>query len=212
GWVRGRDVRGATMVLDSKGGPVLGAIALGRAIRSLNLATTVGRVREQATRDSKSKRAWVWPRAECQSMCPFVLLGGVKRTIPAEARVLVHQIWLGDRRDDAAAATYSAEDLVLVQRDIGRLVQSTPDIGGGADRGAGGGAGVGGGRGGAAPPRRLQPGSSPGGIGARLVGGQCAGRHAAAERRWSPRWKSARLDPGAARRRNHAGAGASAHG
>jgi hypothetical protein len=132
-FVRGRDVRGATIVLDSKGGSVLGAIALGRAIRALNLATTVGRVREQAARDGKNKRSWVWPRAECQSMCPFVLLGGVKRSIPAEARVLVHQIWLGDRRDDAAAATYSAEDLVLVQRDIGRLVQYTLDMGGGAE-------------------------------------------------------------------------------
>jgi hypothetical protein len=132
-FVRGRDVRGATIVLDSKGGSVLGAIALGRAIRSLNLATTVGRVRDQVSRDGKTKRSWVWPRAECQSMCPFVLLGGIKRTIPSEARVLVHQIWLGDRRDDAAAATYSAEDLVLVQRDIGRLVQYTLDMGGGAE-------------------------------------------------------------------------------
>jgi hypothetical protein len=132
-FLRGRDLRGATIVLDSKGGSVLGALALGRAIRSLNLTTTVGRVREQATRDAKSRRAWVWPRAECQSMCPFVLLGGVKRSIPPEARVLVHQIWLGDRRDDAAAATYSAEDLVLVQRDIGRLVQYTLDMGGGAE-------------------------------------------------------------------------------
>jgi hypothetical protein len=132
-FVRSRDVRGATIVLDSKGGSVLGAIALGRAIRALNLATTVGRVREQMAHDSKVKRAWVWPRAECQSMCPFVLLGGIKRSIPPEARVLVHQIWLGDRRDDAAAATYSAEDLVLVQRDIGRLVQYTLDMGGGAE-------------------------------------------------------------------------------
>jgi hypothetical protein len=132
-FVRSHDVRGATIVLDSKGGSVLGAIALGRAIRSLSLATTVGRVREQAARDGKSKRAWLWPRGECQSMCPFVLLGGVKRHIPPEARVLVHQIWLGDRRDDAAAATYSAEDLVLVQRDIGRLVQYTLDMGGGAE-------------------------------------------------------------------------------
>ena len=47
--------------------------------------------------------------------------------------MLVHQIWLGDRRDDAAAANYSAEDLVLVQRDIGRLVQYTLDMGGGAE-------------------------------------------------------------------------------
>jgi hypothetical protein len=132
-FARSRDLRGATIVLDSKGGSVLGAIALGRAIRGLNLATTVGRVREQTAHDGKIRRSWVWPRAECQSMCPFVLLGGVKRYIPPEARVLVHQIWLGDRRDDAAAASYSAEDLVLVQRDIGRLVQYTLDMGGGAE-------------------------------------------------------------------------------
>ncbi|HEY4918483.1 MAG TPA: hypothetical protein VII40_00125 [Xanthobacteraceae bacterium] len=132
-FVRGHNVRGATVVLDSKGGSVLGAIELGRAIRSLDLATTVGRVREQPGRDGAMHRAWVWPRGECQSMCPFVLLGGVKRYIPPEARVLVHQIWLGDRRDDAAAASYSAEDLVLVQRDIGRLVQYTLDMGGGAE-------------------------------------------------------------------------------
>jgi hypothetical protein len=132
-FLRNRDVRGATIVLDSKGGSVLGAIALGRAIRSLGLATTVGRIREQAGHDGPTRRSIVWPRAECQSMCPFVLLGGVKRSIPPEARVLVHQIWLGDRRDDAAAATYSAEDLVLVQRDIGRLMQYTLDMGGGAE-------------------------------------------------------------------------------
>jgi hypothetical protein len=130
-FVHNHNVRGATVVLDSKGGSVIGAIALGRAIRGLGLSTTVGRVREQATHGVR--RAWVWPRAECQSMCPFVLLGGVKRYIPPEARVLVHQIWLGDRRDDAAAASYSAEDLVLVQHDIGRLVQYTLDMGGGAE-------------------------------------------------------------------------------
>jgi hypothetical protein len=132
-FARNRELHGATIVLDSKGGSVLGAIALGRAIRTLGLAATVGRVREQVNRDGGVRRSTVWPRAECQSMCPFVLLGGLKRSIPPEARVLVHQIWLGDRRDDAAAASYSAEDLVLVQRDIGRLVQYTLDMGGGAE-------------------------------------------------------------------------------
>ena len=62
-------------------------------------------------------------------MCAFVLLGGVERTVPPEARVMVHQIWLGDRRDDPTAASYSAEDLVLVQRDIGKLAQYTVDMG-----------------------------------------------------------------------------------
>ena len=131
--VRDRDVRGATIVFDSKGGSVLGAISLGRAIRGLGLTTTVGRVREQTGREATVRRPLVWPRAECQSMCPFVLLGGVKRYVPPEARVLVHQIWLGDRRDDAAAASYSAEDLVLVQRDIGKLVLYTTEMGGGAE-------------------------------------------------------------------------------
>jgi len=55
-FARTRDLRGATIVLDSKGGSVLGAIALGRAIRVLNLATTVGRVREQTARDGKLRR------------------------------------------------------------------------------------------------------------------------------------------------------------
>jgi hypothetical protein len=132
-FVRSHDVRGATVVLDSKGGSVLGAIALGRAIRGLGLSTTVGRIREQVGREAASRRARVWPRAECQSMCPFVLLGGVSRSVPPEARVLVHQIWLGDRRDDATAASYSAEDLVLVQHDIGKLMQYTMDMGGGAE-------------------------------------------------------------------------------
>jgi len=61
------------------------------------------------------------------------LLGGVHRTVPSEARVMVHQIWLGDRRDDPTAANYSAEDLVLVQRDIGRLAKYTIDMGGSID-------------------------------------------------------------------------------
>ena len=42
---------------------------------------------------------------------------------------MVHQIWLGDRREDPTAANYSAEDLVLVQRDIGRLAQYTAEMG-----------------------------------------------------------------------------------
>jgi hypothetical protein len=132
-FARERNVRGATIVFDSKGGSVLGALGLGRAIRTLGMTTTVGRVREQVGRDVGNRRVSVLPRAECQSMCPFVLLGGLRRYVPAEARVLVHQIWLGDRRDDAAAANYSAEDLVLVQRDIGKLVQYTVEMGGGAE-------------------------------------------------------------------------------
>lgn len=129
---KGRDLTGATVVLESDGGSVLGAIALGREIRRLKLDTTVGRVVDIPSGQERPRGRYV-PRADCESMCAFVLLGGVHRTVPREARVMVHQIWLGDRREDPTAATYSAEDIVLVQHDIGRLAQYTIDMGGTID-------------------------------------------------------------------------------
>lgn len=128
-FAKDRDLTGATVVLDSDGGSVHGAIALGRAIRRLSLDTTVGRVKPLKTPDNAEPRGTLSPQADCESMCAFVLLGGVRRVVSAEARVMVHQIWLGDRRDDPTAANYSAEDLVLVQRDIGRLAQYTAEMG-----------------------------------------------------------------------------------
>lgn len=121
-------LRGATIAFDSEGGSVLGAIALGRAIRRLDMTTTVGRPEVLSSGGERAAR--LSPYGDCDSMCAFVLLAGVKRFVPAGARVRVHQIWLGDRREDAMAANYSAEDLVLVQRDIGRLAQYTMEMGG----------------------------------------------------------------------------------
>ncbi|MCW5693939.1 MAG: hypothetical protein KIT48_16400 [Pseudolabrys sp.] len=132
---QGHDLGNATVVMDSDGGSVLGAIALGREIRAARLSTMVGRVVDLADqpRSAKVPRAKLSPYADCESMCAFVMLGGIKRTVPAEARVMVHQIWLGDRREDPTAANYSAEDLVLVQRDIGRLARFTEDMGASMD-------------------------------------------------------------------------------
>ncbi len=122
------DLHGATIAFDSEGGSVLGAIALGRAIRRLDMKTTVGRADVPSSGDARA--AALVPRGDCDSMCAFVLLAGTQRSVPPRARVRVHQIWLGDRREDAMAANYSAEDLVLVQRDIGRLAQYTVEMGG----------------------------------------------------------------------------------
>lgn len=132
-FIKTADIKNATVVLSSDGGSVLGAIALGREIRKAALATTVGRMVDLKGAGKDDIRATYSPAADCESMCAFVLLGGVQRTVPDEARVMVHQIWLGDRRDDPTAATYSAEDLVLVQRDIGRLAQFTAEMGASID-------------------------------------------------------------------------------
>ena len=102
---------GLAVALDSDGGSVLGALALGRAIRRLGMATTVGKTVVLSSSEHGKRRGRLSPQANCESMCAFVLLAGVERHVPAEARVMVHQIWLGDRRDDPTAANYSAEEI-----------------------------------------------------------------------------------------------------
>jgi hypothetical protein len=66
-------------------------------------------------------------------MCVFLLLSGKMRYVPETAHVRVHQIWMGDRANNARAATYSAGDLTIVERDIGRLAKYTFDMGGAGD-------------------------------------------------------------------------------
>jgi hypothetical protein len=126
------NTRGAVLVLDSDGGSVLGTLALGRIIRGLDMITTIGRSTALRT-SGDAERAMLSPNGNCESMCAFLLLAGSRRYVPPEARVLVHQIWLGKKRKQALESSYSAEELNVVQRDIGRLAQYTIEMGGGVD-------------------------------------------------------------------------------
>ncbi|WP_369721898.1 hypothetical protein [Bradyrhizobium sp. LLZ17] len=130
-FARGRRLGGATIVLDSSGGSVNASIALGRRFRQLGALTTVGTSVQTGT--TQSAPANMAPVAYCESMCVFLLLSGTTRYVPDTAHVRVHQIWLGDRANDAKAATYSADDLTIVERDIGRLAKYTFDMGGAGD-------------------------------------------------------------------------------
>jgi hypothetical protein len=130
-FAHGRDLHGATIVLDSSGGSVNDAIALGRRWRNLGALTTVGISVENHT--AQGDHATVTPEAYCESMCVFLLLSGKTRYVPEGAHVRVHQIWMGDRADDAKAASYTAQDMMIVERDIGRLAKYTFDMGGAGD-------------------------------------------------------------------------------
>jgi hypothetical protein len=130
-FARGRQLGGATIVLDSSGGSVNDSIALGRRWRNLGVMTTVGSSLQIST--AQGERAVVSPEAYCESMCVFLLLSGKTRYVPQTAHVRVHQIWMGDRADDAKAASYTAQDLMIVERDIGRLAKYTFDMGGAGD-------------------------------------------------------------------------------
>jgi hypothetical protein len=130
-FARGRQLAGATIVLDSSGGSVNDSIALGRRFHELGMLTTVGTT--VVTHAAQGDRASVSPEAYCESMCVFLLLSGKSRYVPQEAHVRVHQIWMGDRADDAKGASYTAQDLTIVERDIGRLAKYTFDMGGAGD-------------------------------------------------------------------------------
>jgi hypothetical protein len=130
-FTQGRDLRGATIVLDSSGGSVNDSITLGRRFRNLGLMTTVGT--SIRVRTTQGDRGAIDPQAYCESMCVFLLLSGKTRYVPEEAHVRVHQIWMGDRAEDARAASYSADDLMIVERDIGRLAKYTFEMGGAGD-------------------------------------------------------------------------------
>jgi hypothetical protein len=126
------NTRGAVLVLDSDGGSVLGTLALGRMIRSLDMITTIGKSTALPASGGQPL-AKLSPNGNCESMCAFLLLAGSRRYVPPQGRVLVHQIWLGKKRKQALDSTYSAEELNVVQRDIGRLAQYTIEMGGGVD-------------------------------------------------------------------------------
>jgi len=130
-FARGRDLAGTTVVLDSSGGSVNDSIALGRRFRDLALRTTVGT--SVVIHTAHGDRGSVSPEAYCESMCVFLLLSGKTRYVPQQAHLRVHQIWMGDRADDAKAASYTAQDLMIVERDVGRLAKYTFDMGGSGD-------------------------------------------------------------------------------
>jgi len=127
-----KDVRGATLVLDSEGGSVVDTIEFGRALRRLNITTTVGKTVIASAADGSATTA-LSPAAACESMCAFVLLGGARRYVPPEARILVHQIWLAKKRERSETASYTADEIVLVERDIGSLARYTIEMGGGIE-------------------------------------------------------------------------------
>jgi hypothetical protein len=124
-FAKGMDLRGATVVLHSPGGLVDAGLALGRAFRALGVTTTVGRT---VAATAPGRATWS-TRGTCASMCAFALLGGVRRHVPDDARVLVHQIWPSKLRDDALAGSYTAGNMVRIQRELGQIARYTAEMG-----------------------------------------------------------------------------------
>src|SRR5215470_402123 len=87
-FARTHEVHNAVMALDSGGGSVLGTLELGRIVRRFEIMTTVGRTVLLPADKSGDVRATLSPKADCESMCAFLLLSGARRYVPPEAKVL----------------------------------------------------------------------------------------------------------------------------
>lgn len=84
-FVRDNNVQpGATVVLQSDGGNLLGGLALGTAIRQAGLATSVARY------DAASGQ--FTGGGACASACAYAFLGGLERSVGEGARLGVHQV------------------------------------------------------------------------------------------------------------------------
>lgn len=77
-WLASRPEAPTTIALNSPGGDVVDALAIGRLIRSKGFKTLLE------------------PKAICLSACPYVLAGGVERIVSKEAFVGVHQHYFGE--------------------------------------------------------------------------------------------------------------------
>ena len=94
------------------------------------MTVTVGQTVMLPADSSGEQRASYSPKALCASMCPFVLLGGVRRHVPPEARILVHQIWPGFARANSTAAIYAAQQVAGLLRNTSEIARYTVDMGG----------------------------------------------------------------------------------
>ncbi len=96
-------LRKLPIMLNSYGGDIRSALAMGRMIRHYNMTTTVGRtvfglcdpLADNKCRPSVSNHSYrgepVEARANCMSACPLVLLGGMERVVGSLSYVGLHQ-------------------------------------------------------------------------------------------------------------------------
>jgi len=92
--------------LHSPGGSVMDALAIGRSLRAADIATTMD------------------PGDICFSACPYILAGGMTRTVSDEALVGVHQHYFGE--NTALPAFLAVED---IQRGQGEVMAYLDEMG-----------------------------------------------------------------------------------
>jgi hypothetical protein len=113
------------MVLDSSGGRVQAAMTLGRAIRAAGMTASVGRTIAAGERDVVRSND-----VGCSSACVLVLMGGVERFVPSDARINVHMFSVElDAEGNKARGDPSFRDIEQTQRTMARHAVYVAEMG-----------------------------------------------------------------------------------
>lgn len=121
-----RAVGGSRVLINSQGGSLEGAIALGEEFRKRGVTVTISTVK------ARDGAAWYYDETwegECLSACVYAFFGGIERRVPAEASLGIHAF--ADEAPDESANTpiYTRLELTAVQRLTGVLLEYTQRMG-----------------------------------------------------------------------------------
>jgi len=104
------------VVLNSKGGSVLGGLELGREIRQLGFSTTVG----HTVPLEDDPKHFGHEDGLCASACAYAFLGGVRRAASTK-QIGVHQFYTLEAMKDPTKPIFTGEDAISNQAVVGML-------------------------------------------------------------------------------------------
>ncbi len=118
-------IDGLELVLDSPGGRVQAAMALGRLVRGAGMNTSVGRTVEAGGRGTVRTT-----EVRCASACVLVLMAGVTRHVAEDARVEVHMFSVElDPEGNRARSEVTFRDVEQAQRTMARHAVYVAEMG-----------------------------------------------------------------------------------
>jgi hypothetical protein len=120
-----REVGGARVLINSKGGSLEGAIALGEEFRRRGVDVSVYKAEQRAGSSFYDEK----PSGECLSACVYAFFGGVKREVRDGSTLGIHAFAGDIAETNVDAPVYTRLELTAVQRLTGVLLEYTQRMG-----------------------------------------------------------------------------------
>ena len=113
------DIKHRTLILNSGGGNVDETMKIGRFLRKNEVNTAVGKVLDDGT---------VIDVGRCESICPFMFISGVHRSVAPGNALTVHQLHLSTK-DNTPEDVFTSIQMAAIQMSLGELVVYTAEMG-----------------------------------------------------------------------------------